>query len=184
MGEGCGWREPGAVTPELVDVGPGHAPRTRWQEPFDASLTDVFQVQGDIASEVASALDVALGDSARHELAVKPTANLAAYDAFLKGEAASQDMLATDPASLRRAIGLYEQAVALDSAFVPAWAQLTRARSALYFNSTPTPELAAEARHSAERAQALGPDRPEGQLALGVYYQNVAVDSRQALAAF
>jgi TolB-like protein len=73
------------VTPELVEAGPGHAPRTRWQEPFDASITDVFQVQADIAGKVASALNVALGDSARHELAAKPTANLPAYDAFLKG---------------------------------------------------------------------------------------------------
>ncbi|MGE5231560.1 MAG: protein kinase domain-containing protein, partial [Deltaproteobacteria bacterium] len=134
------------VTPELVDVGPGHAPRTRWQEGFDASLTDVFQVQADIAGKVASALDVALGDSARHELAARPTRNLAAYDAFLKGEAASQSLAAQDPPSLRRAVGFYEQAVALDSAFVPAWAQLARARTYLYGNSTPTPELAAQAR--------------------------------------
>ena len=172
------------VTPELVDVGPGHAPRTRWQEPFDASLTDVFQVQGDIATKVASALDVALGDSARHELAAKPTANLAAYDAFLKGEAASQAMGVTDPPSLRRAMAFYQQAVALDSSFVPAWAELARARAALYTQSTPTPELATQARQAAERAQALGPDRPEGQLALGEYYRNVAVDNRQALAAY
>jgi serine/threonine-protein kinase len=172
------------VTPELVEAGPGHAPRTRWQEAFDASLTDVFQVQADIATKVASALDVALGDSARHALAAKPTANLAAYDAFLKGEAASQSMTVGDPPSLRRAIGFYEQAVALDSAFVPAWAQLARVRATLYLLSTPTPELAAEARQAAERAQALGPDRPEGQRALGTYYANVALDNRQALAAY
>src|SRR4029077_13227560 len=104
--------------------------------------------------------------------------------AFLKGEAASQGLAASDPASLRRAIGFYEQAGALDSAFVPAWAQLARAQANLYGNSTPTPELAAQARHAAERAQALGPDRPEGQLALGIYYANVARDNRQALAAF
>ena len=80
------------VTPELVDVGPGRAPRTRWQESFDAALTDVFQVQADIATTVAGALNVALGDSARRDLATQPTQNLAAYDAFLQGEAASQSM--------------------------------------------------------------------------------------------
>src|SRR5712692_10899084 len=172
------------VSPELIRVEPGAAPTTKWQQGFDASLTDVFQVQADIATKVASALNVALGDSTRHELAAKPTANLAAYDAFLQGEAASQGMDARDPASLRRAIGFYEQAVALDSAFVPAWAQLARARAHLYFQSTPTPDLAAQARQAAERAQALGPDRPEGQLALGEYYRAVAVDHRQSLAAY
>ena len=171
------------VSPELVDVTPGHAPRTKWQQGFDASLTDVFQVQGDIAGKVASALNVALGDSASHELAAKPTANLAAYDAYLKGEAASQGLAVKDPAGLRRAIGFYEQAVALDPTFVPAWGQLARARASLYFNGTPNPALAAEARQAAERAQALGPGRPEGALALSAYYGSVALDNRQALAA-
>jgi eukaryotic-like serine/threonine-protein kinase len=170
------------VSPELMRVEPGAAPTTKWQQGFDASLTDVFQVQADIASKVASALDVALADSVRHEIAAKPTANLAAYDAYLKGQAASQG--AIDPASLRRAIPLLEQAVALDSTFVPAWAELSRQRSVLYTNGTPTPELAAQARQAADRARALGPDRPEGWQALGVYYQSVSVDNRQALAAF
>jgi hypothetical protein len=53
------------VSPELVQVRPGAAPTTTWQQGFDASLTDVFQVQADIATKVASALNVALGDSAR-----------------------------------------------------------------------------------------------------------------------
>jgi serine/threonine-protein kinase len=171
------------VSPELVDVEPGHPPRTKWQQSFDASITDVFQVQADIATKVAGALDVALGDSARHELAARPTANLAAYDAFLKAEAATQGLAATDPASLRRGIGFLEQAVALDSAFAPAWAQLASARAALYANSTPTPELATAARQAAERAQALAPDRAEGATALGSYYRNVTRDNQQAIQA-
>ena len=127
------------MTPELVDARPGQAARTRWGQQFDASLTDVFQVQADIATKVADALGVALADSARRELTAKPTENLAAYDEFLKGEAAAQGMSVTDPPSLRRAIGFYERAVALDSTFVQAWAQLSRARSSLYSNGVPGP---------------------------------------------
>ena len=171
------------VRPELVDVTPGHAPRTKWQQPFDAALNDVFQVQADIATKVAGALDVALVGNARRDLGAQPTQNLAAYDAFLQGEAASQGMAAVDPASLRRAINFYEQAVALDSAFVPAWAELARAHASVYFNSTPTPAEAEAEHHAAERAQALGPDRPEGPLALGEYYRSVALDNPRALAA-
>ena len=128
------------VTPELVDVAARAGRRARGgSEPFDASLTDVFQVQADIATKVADALGVALGDSARRELAAKPTENLAAYDEFLKGEAASQAMDVTDPPSLRRAIGFYERAVALDSTFAAAWAQLSRARTlALLATACPT----------------------------------------------
>ena len=171
------------VSPELIRIGSGGAPTTQWQQPFDASLTDVFQVQADIAGRVAAALDLALGDSLRHQLAARPTENLAAYDAYLKGEAASQGMAVGEPAVIRRAIFYYQQAIALDSGFVPAWAQLARAYSVLYFNSTPTPELAAQSGDAANRARALAPDRAEGWLALCDYYRSVAADNRRAIAA-
>ena len=165
------------VTPELVDVRPGHAARTQWQDAFDAALTDVFQVQADIAGKVASALDVTLGDSARRELVARPTANLEAYDAYLKGLAASQGV---DPASIRRAIGFYEQAVTLDSTFLAAWARLARSRSFLYGQSTPTSALAAAALQALERARALGPDRPETYSAIRGYSANILHDNTKA----
>ena len=62
------------------------AATSKWQQPFDAALTDVFQVQSDIATKVAQALGVALGAGEEKRLSEKPTQNLAAYDAFLKGE--------------------------------------------------------------------------------------------------
>ncbi len=172
------------VSPELVRVAPGAAATTTWQQAFDAALTDVFQVQADIAGKVASSLDVALGSTERHALTEKPTANLAAYDAFLKGEAASQGIAVTDPASLRRAISLYQQAVVLDSTFVQAWAQLARAQAYYYYVGTPTPAAADLARHAAERAAVLAGGRAEGQLALGDYYAEVLGEPGQALAAY
>ncbi len=83
-----------------------------------------------------------------------------------------------DPPSLRRAIGFYQQAVAVDSGFILRLAQLARVYARLYFNGTPTPQLAAQTRDAANRAHALGPDRPEGQMALGEYYSNVLLDNR------
>ena len=168
------------VSPELVQLSDG-TPTTRWSQPFDASLTDVFQVQADIASKVATQLDIALGDSARRTLAAAPTSNLAAYDAFLKGDAASQGLSVVDPASLRRAIAFYEQAVSLDSTFAAGWSRLARARSLLYLNSVPLPELARQARDAAERAQALAPGRPAAALALAQYYRS-QVDHHRTLA--
>ena len=62
------WEKQGAtsrvrVEPELLQVAEGHAPTTQWEQPFDAPLTDVFQVQADIAKGVqppheALALDI------------------------------------------------------------------------------------------------------------------------------
>ncbi|HEU5041048.1 MAG TPA: protein kinase, partial [Gemmatimonadales bacterium] len=172
------------VTPELVDARTGQAARTRWVQQFDASLTDVFQVQADIATRVADALGVALADSARRELGAKPTESLAAWDEFLKGEAASGAMKG-DQASLRRAAGHYERAVALDSGFVQAWTQLSRARTSLYSNGVPDPELGEQARLAAERARRLAPDDPAVYLALGDYYGSITpIDNERAAAEY
>jgi serine/threonine-protein kinase len=168
------------VTPELVDARPGHSPQARWGHQFDAALTEVFQVQTDIAEEVAQALNVALGDSTRRDLARRPTSSLPAYDAFLRGEEASEHMTAFAPASLRQAITAYEQAVALDSTFAEAWARIASAQAQLYYNSEPSPAKAEGARQAAERAVALAPGRPEGHVARGWYYADVLFDNRRA----
>ncbi len=161
------------VIPELVDARPGQAAHSRWGQQFDAAMTDVFQVQGDIAGKVADALGVALADSTKRELTSKPTENLAAYDEYLKGEAASQAMSVTDPASLRRAIGFYEHAVALDSTFATAWARLSHARARLYGNSVPDPALGEQARLAAGRARRLNANDPLVYRAFGALYQAV-----------
>jgi tetratricopeptide (TPR) repeat protein len=117
-------------------------------------------------------------------LAAKPTENLAAYDEFLKGEAAA-GVMKNDQASLREAITYYESAVALDSTFVQAWSQLSRARSSLYSNGVPVPELGRQARLAAERARQLKPNDPSVYLALGDYYGGVnPIDNEQAAAAY
>jgi serine/threonine-protein kinase len=172
------------VIPELVEVAPAHAARARWQHPFDAALTDVFAVQADIAEKVADELGVMLGDSARRRLALPPTGNLAAFDEFLKGEAAAQEMKA-DNAGLRRAIGYYERAVALDSSFAEAWSQLSRARTSLYSNGVPDSALGLAARAAAERARALAPNDPLTYLAAGDLYSSVnPIDNRRARAEY
>jgi serine/threonine-protein kinase len=169
------------VSPELVEVTPGTAATTKWQQPFDAALNDVFQVQADIASRVAQALDVAIGAGQREALAEKPTANLLAYDAFLKGEGAG---VGSDVPSQRRAIEFYEQAVALDSTFEQAWARLSRAHALVYYLGAPTAADAEAARAAAERAVALGPGRADGQLAIGAYHHLVRGDLTRAVAAY
>ena len=169
------------VRPELIAV---RDASSKWQQPFDAALTDVFQVQAEIAGKVASALDVALGDSAKQVIAEAPTANLAAYDAYLKGLAATQDGARADPPSLRRAIAFFEQAVALDPAFAVAWSRLSLSRTSLYVNAIPNPALGQQAREAAERAEALAPGRAEGASAMGAYYRGVVRDIPRAVATY
>jgi TolB-like protein len=169
------------VSPELIEVETG---ATTWQQSFEAKLTDVFQVQADIAGRVADALNLALGSSQKESLAERPTASLAAYDAYLKGEAAARGVSDADPVRLGQAIGFYEQAVALDSTFLDAWVQLARAHAARYYGGTPDPATAAGAKRAADRATALAPGRAEGRLALGDYYSLVAADPARARAEY
>jgi eukaryotic-like serine/threonine-protein kinase len=169
------------VTPELVDVTRPDAPTSKWQQPFDASLTDVFQVQSDIASRVALALGVALGAGEEKRLSEKPTANLAAYDAYLKGEEIWKRLAVGSPTGVRQALGFYEQAAALDPGFAQAWARISWGDSTLYANSPRNPELAQRARETAEKAVALAPDLPEAYLALGNYQRLVLSNPERAL---
>ena len=157
------------VVPELINVKTGAG---TWQQSFDAELTDVFQVQGTIATQVAGALGVALGAREQEQLAERPTKNLAAYDLYLKGKA----LTSNDPATLRQAAGFYEQAVALDSTFAEAWALLSGALSNVYFNSTPDPSVGGRARIAGERARALQPDGFLGHYAMARYQYLVAND--------
>ena len=150
------------MTPELVEVRTSGAPVSRWQQPFDAAITDVFQVQSDIAppSGAGAGRRTAAGGE-------QPTHNLAAYDAFLKGEEVSKAMALSDVPTVRRALGFYDQAVAFDPDFAPAWARVSGANSSLDYNSGPASALAERALMAGDKAVALAPRRPEGNLALG-----------------
>ncbi|HEX5386619.1 MAG TPA: protein kinase [Gemmatimonadales bacterium] len=168
------------VSPELVRIAPSGAAVTAWQQPYEAALPDIFRVQADIAGHVAQTLGVAMGETERRMLARAPTASVPAYDAFLHGEAISGRLGESDPATLQRALGYYEQAVVLDSALAPAWAQLSRVHSFRFNNGVRDSVEIARARAAAERAVALAPNAPEGRLALGDYERYVRGDLARA----
>jgi len=161
------------VSPELVEITGEGQPQSRWQQPFDAEVRDVFRVQGDIASKVAEGMRLALGSGAQAEMAKAPTGDPAAYDAYLRGEAAWGSGANRDPLSLRRAVTFFEQAVARDSAMVDAWGVLARAYSFLYTNAMPTARVAEKALAAARRAVALDPGGATGHHAMGAYYRLV-----------
>ena len=163
------------VSPELVQVRDGSA-TVRWTQPFQAALTDVFRVQSDIAGQVAGALDLALGADQKQQLAERPTKNLAAYDAYLRGSA----IVGGDPPAIRRKVALLEEAVAGDSAFVAAWSDLAFSLALLYANATPDPAVAARAKLAADRALALDPDGSAGHFALSSYHLSVQRDNQAA----
>jgi len=171
------------VAPELVQVAGVRTPTTRWAHPFDAELSDVFRVQGEIAEQVATALDVTIGQSARTTIEARPTRSLPAYDAFLRGEAIRATS-GSNAAALRRARAAYDSAVALDSSFALAWAEMSITSSLLFHDETPQPADRDRARIAADRALALDRSLADGYRALGDYYRLCLDDIRTAGATY
>ena len=170
------------VSPELVQVATAS---TRWQQPFDAALTDVFQVQADVASRVAQAMNVTLAAGEQEALAGKPTADLPAYDLYLQGNEAAAGFDQVPPLQLRRSVGYYERAVALDSTFALAWAQLSRAHSYIYQISRPeTTDAASGAGCGRSGRWRSLPAWPRRHLAQGDYLHWVRRDDPAALEAY
>ena len=174
--KGAGGTSRVQVSPELVDVGTA---ADKWQQPFDAPLTDVFAVQADIATKVAHALQVALTPVAQQSLTARPTADLAAYDAYLRG----QDMERRGNSSdiLHRAAGEYLEATRRDSTFALAWAALGDAQALDFFNGVALPALGDSADRASARALALAPNLPEAHGARASYYRFVRGDAERAL---
>ena len=148
-----------------------------WAETYDRKLTDIFGVESEIAKGIAESLQAKLTGREEQALAVKPTNNPEAYDAYLRGLAFE----ARGTCSTRRlsyeSRGFYEQAVQLDPNFALAWARLSRADALLYFNGdTSSAARRDAAKRALENAQKLEPNSPETLLALGYYQYRVLRD--------
>jgi len=167
------------VTPALVEVADGATPTTRWQAAYDADLADVFEVQGRIATQVAHALEVALDAGEQRRLEDRPTSNLAAYDAFLRGRGINDRGF--DSQTQRDSAEMFERAVALDPGFAAAWAQLAMARSLAYSNGLRTAEARRSAHEAASKAIELAPDLADAYWAMAVYHRAVLGDPTGAL---
>src|SRR5512132_1935623 len=147
-----------------------------WAETYDRKLTDIFSVESEIAKGIAESLQAKLTNREEQALAVKPTNNPEAYDAYLRGLAFEGRSLSS-PETLREFKGFYERAVQLDPNFALAWARLSRADAFLYFSSSDQTSARRDAAKSAlENAQRLQPNSSETLLALGYYQYRVLRD--------
>jgi len=152
-----------------------------WAETYDRKLTDIFGVESDIAKRIAESLQAKLTAREEQALAVKPTNNLEAYDAYLRG-VAFEARSGHAPSS--EAIGFYERAVQLDPNFAVAWAHLSEAHGHFYFDHDATSGRRDATKRALENAQKLEPNSPETLLALGYYQHGVLRDLRLAKTTF
>src|SRR6266700_5017238 len=142
-----------------------------WAETFDRKLTDIFSVETEVAKAIADQLRAMLTGQEQQIIVTKPTDNVEAYDAYLRGLAYA---LKTDntAANALGAQKYLKEAVRLDPKFALSWALLSYidARGYLTESLQPTVALREEARQAAETAFTLQPNLGEAILAKGHYH--------------
>ena len=157
------------VNVQLIEAATG---QHLWADIYDRKLDDVFGVEGEVAQAIASALQARLNGGEQQAMALRPTDNAAAYEAYLRGlgdEMRAYNAFAMD--DLRRTESDYAEAVRLDPKFAQAWARLSIVRSYIYVNLFLDPEpVLAQAREAADTALRLRPDLGEAYLAQGYYH--------------
>jgi len=137
-----------------------------WAETYDRKLTDIFSVESEVAKAIAEQLQAKLTGQEEQIIAAKPTDNVEAYNAYLRGLACDLRMDAL------RAQKYLREAVRLDPEFALAWALLSYvdARGYIQENLQPTDALRDEARQAAETALTLQPNLGEALIAKGQYH--------------
>jgi TolB-like protein/Tfp pilus assembly protein PilF len=142
-----------------------------WADTYDRRLTDIFSVESEVAKAIAEQLRAKLTGEEEQIIAVKPTNNPEAYDAYLRGLAYSMQPLNT-PANSLGAQKYLREAVRLDPKFARAWALLSYVDAIGYRtgNLEPTAALREEARQAAETALTLQPNLGEAIWAKGFYH--------------
>src|SRR5438876_1311715 len=142
-----------------------------WGDTFDRKLTDIFSVESEVAKAIADQLRAKLTGREEQVITAKPTDNVEAYDAYLRGLAYTLKTLPTSANALG-AQRYFKEAVRLDPKFALAWAQLSIVDSRAYRTQSlqPTVALREEARQAAETALTLQPNLGEAVLAKGSYY--------------
>jgi TolB-like protein len=106
------------VTAQLVDVASGFH---LFSQSYDRELADIFDIQNEIAREIAKALMPRLGLPKDAKLVRQGTTNLEAYNLRLK---AHEKLAVPDPLTVDQPLSQLRQAIALDPGYADAWGDL------------------------------------------------------------
>ncbi|MCL7957913.1 MAG: hypothetical protein M8843_07870 [marine benthic group bacterium] len=160
------------ITAQLIHASDGFH---LWSETYDRELTDVFEVQEEIAEAIATALLGTLGIEQRTELSV-PRTDIEAYEQYLLGRA----YISQRGEALRRAEEHFRAALSVDSTYAAAWGGLAEVYALYpYYMDIDIEASLATADSAARRAIQLDPGSANAHVALG----SVLRDRRQWTAA-
>jgi serine/threonine-protein kinase len=143
-----------------------------WVETYDRQLTDIFAIQTDVALHIVEALRAGLTRDEQTRVSKEATSDVEAYQLYLRGR---QWLVKFTPQGYRRAIELYEAAIARDPRYAHAHAALAMAYVELSETGTiETTDARRRARAEADMALRLDPDLGPGHTSMG--YLKTAIE--------
>lgn len=151
------------ITTQLIDAS---SDEHVWAERYDRQLSDIFQIQTDVATRIVEELRGVLSPQERAGLEQRPTEDLEAYAHYLRGHEHFRRLWRGEDA--RAAAEAYQRAVDLDPSFAGAWARLVQTRLWLSWNFGEYDERA-RAGSALERLEEVAPEAPELRLARGLW---------------
>jgi TolB-like protein len=153
------------VTAQLIDVA---SDKHLWAQNYDRSLDDIFEVQSDVAKQVADALRVRILSPEKQRIEKRPTESTTAYTLYLKGRHLWNSRRLDE---MKRAMECFELAVHEDPSFALGYVGQADCAILLqwYWGIDPSENLT-KAKEMAEMALQLDPDLAEAHATLGFAY--------------
>ena len=139
-----------------------------WADTFDRKMTDVFQIESDVAKTIAEKLQAKLTGSEERAISVEPTANSQAHELYLKGRYLWNRRTAEN---LKKALSYFEQAAEKDPNYALAYVGIadTCGLFPVYGAGAPQ-EYLPKAKAAAEKALALDDSLAEAHASMGLIY--------------
>jgi TolB-like protein len=171
------------ITAQLIDA---ETDQHLWAETYDRPRADLFEVQADVAEQIAAALRAELTAEERASLNRALTTSTEAHDLFMRGRehARRGDNAGREERRDQwlRSMELFREAVAADPDFAVAWARLAYQHARFsWYRFDPSPARADSARAALRRARELAPDQAEVVMSAGYVYYWAERDYDRAL---
>jgi TolB-like protein/class 3 adenylate cyclase/Flp pilus assembly protein TadD len=151
------------VSAQLIDA---RSDAHIWADHYDRDVADVFAIENELAEKIVGELKSKISPGEKAAIEEKPTADLAAYDVYLRGRALVEGAVFSSGNELFEAIRFLEDAVNRDPSFALAYYQLAHAHDQLYVRAIDrTPERLKLAETAIQSLRRLRPDSGEAHLA-------------------
>jgi TolB-like protein/Tfp pilus assembly protein PilF len=149
------------VTAQLNNVADGYH---LWSETYEREMKDIFALQDEISRAIVSTLRVQLGETGKTPLVTASTGNLDAYNLYLQARYLHSKWRLE---SMRQSVNLFQQAIAQDPGFAPAYAGLASSYTWLGFFRGRPRDVMPGASLAARKALAIDNQLGAAHLSLG-----------------